>query len=110
MPATETRPATAITIWIPALRKGAPSNAAGMAPGGPYRTRAEALAHEHWSNQAAYATAKRVTVSDGHSFVDGFDGEELALATCGFDNTDEVAELLRAKRWASAIKAAMRWD
>lgn len=101
---------TTITIWIPALRKGAPTNAAGMAPGGPYRTRKEALEHEHWVNQAAYATAKRVTVSDGQAYVDGFDGEQLAREVCEHDNTDEVAEHLRAKRWASAIKAARGWE
>jgi hypothetical protein len=101
---------TAITIWIPTLRKGAPSNRAGMAPGGPYRTRKEALEHEHWANQAAHASAKRVSVHDGMAYVDGFDGEELARQVCEHDNTDAVAEHIRAKRWASAIKAALGWE
>lgn len=101
---------TSITVWIPTLRKGAPSNAAGMAPGGPYRTRKEALEHEHWNNQAAHASAKQVTVSDGCAYVDGFDGERLAHEVCQHDTTEDVVEHLRAKRWASAIKAALGWE
>jgi len=54
-----------INIWIPKLRKNAPSNASGMRGiHTPYATRKEALSHTHWANQAPYATAKRVTICD----------------------------------------------
>lgn len=104
---------TTIKIWIPALRKGAPSNTAGMAsPTAVYRTRADALRHEHYASQASqapYATAKRVTVSDGSSYVDGVDGENLALQVCEHHASAEVEEHLLNKRWASAIASAMGW-
>lgn len=103
-------PTFTITIWLPALRKGAPSNTAGMArPSAVYRTRAEALRHEHYASQAPYATAKRVTVSDGSSYVDGFDGENLALQVCEHHASAEVEEHLVNKQWASAIACAMGW-
>jgi hypothetical protein len=55
-----------ITIWLPTLREGAPTNAAGMrGPLTPYRTRKEALRHEHWNNQAPWASARSVCVVDG---------------------------------------------
>ncbi len=55
----------AFAVWIPSLKRGAPSNAAGMRGAWtPYGTRAAALQHEHWANQAPWAGARQVVITD----------------------------------------------
>lgn len=54
-----------IIVFVPTLRAGVPSNAAGMAPySAPYATREEALAHKHWANQSGWADAAAVEIKD----------------------------------------------
>lgn len=49
-------------LWRPTLREGAPSNAAGMRGWDwIYASRDAAERHEHWANQAPWATTARVT-------------------------------------------------
>lgn len=109
-----------LTLWLPALCPGAPSEAAGMARASAvYRTAAQALAHEHWADQAPWATARRVVVRDGHDDWMLTLGErigtsaDLAYGVC--DDTHEprtaaVTDHLNARRWASAIAAHLGWD
>lgn len=52
-----------VAAWVPALKRGAPSNAAAP-PSGLYPTRKAALAHEHWANQAAWASARKIWLYD----------------------------------------------
>jgi hypothetical protein len=104
-----------VRIWIPALRKGAPTNTAGIrASGMAYRTRAGALAHEHWANQAPWATAKAIDICDE---CDNSEMEQAAWNACGGLDAESAAEYdpghaealthLRAKRWASAVLCVM---
>lgn len=64
MMTTQTQTAT-LTVWLPRIRQGAPSNAAGLRGAWtPYATKDAALRHEHWANQAPWADAMPVEIVD----------------------------------------------
>lgn len=103
----------AVEVWIPALKRGAPSNASGMRGAAtPYANRAAALEHEHWSNQAPWATARKVTVTDepGHltDEADEVCARILEADAMGgeFDSTiRRAAQLIRSGRRVDGVLA-----
>lgn len=98
-----------LVVWIPSLRRGVPSNASGMRGYlTPYRTRAQALRHEHWANQAPWASARRVEIMDGLSA-----GSPVAHELCSkivlsvdFHGDDMLSE--REREAARLIRAGQR--
>ena len=103
------------TVWIPTLKRNAPSNAAGMAGAGSacYRTRRGALNHEHYNNHAAYARARKVVVVDGSLSADA-EGILQGIANANdlyseFDPRYAEAEKLRREgRCAEAVLKIVR--
>lgn len=107
-----------LTVWLPCLRANAPSNTAGMRNAGSvYATREQALAHEHWANQAPYAEAIAVEVSDKalsplleyavlriKDDADAY-GEEMLGA-----DFVRAAELLRAGKYVEGLRLYLTTD
>lgn len=102
-----------IDVWIPALTRNAPSNASGMRGSHePYATRAEALRHTHWANQAPYATARRVTIYDGPLAGDS-DAQDVLGKLLASDDFDDVlhcaaAKLIRAGRNVDGVRVYLK--
>jgi hypothetical protein len=105
-----------ITIWESYVGKGAPSNRAGARRG--YGLTKE-TAHRnagHWANQAAWAKARRVTISDHDRPPSMTTREEkIAWDICGIPGEfvpptkleKECAALIRQGKYASAVLKAL---
>ncbi len=102
---------TAVEVWLPTLRKDAPSNAAGIrGTGTPYSTRARALRHQHWNNQAPWGTCYRAVLLDGNAHVAGTPESTVSdnlsgLTVSPIAADQEIAKLAEEGKLAAAVLA-----